>query len=242
MTPPLTPSPTPKPTATPDLSTLIPSLQQSIVYITYTIVEDDSIFGQQTFPFSGSGVVVLENAGYVYAVTNCHVVDWRCVRWSSIDPSETGEPEIVSEAHTVKTYGGRTYKTDLVIPLQGADLAVVRFTPTTKDYSVAKLNTRTPRVGEDVVVIGNPGGGGQFSVSKGIVSNFVRTEGVNAIQTDAAINPGNSGGGLFDRSGNLVGINTWTATGKEGIGFAIHTKEFCDRRPFLVALMTAIGC
>jgi serine protease Do len=44
------------------------------------------------------------------------------------------------------------------------------------------------------------------------------------VQTDAPINPGNSGGPLIDRSGNLVGINTFIVTsggGSEGLGFAI---------------------
>ena len=43
------------------------------------------------------------------------------------------------------------------------------------------------------------------------------------IQTDAALNPGNSGGGLYDKSGTLIGINTWTNDKRfsEGLGFAI---------------------
>jgi len=49
----------------------------------------------------------------------------------------------------------------------------------------------------------------------------------NLLQTNAAVNPGNSGGGLFDRSGNLIGIveAKTSAVGIEGIAFAIPIND-----------------
>ena len=43
------------------------------------------------------------------------------------------------------------------------------------------------------------------------------------IQTDASVNPGNSGGGMFNDSGQLVGIVVAKSSGEnvEGLGFAI---------------------
>jgi S1-C subfamily serine protease len=41
------------------------------------------------------------------------------------------------------------------------------------------------------------------------------------IQTDAPINPGNSGGPLFDRCGNVIGINTFLSEDAQSIGFAV---------------------
>jgi serine protease Do len=46
---------------------------------------------------------------------------------------------------------------------------------------------------------------------------------MSLLQTDAAINPGNSGGGLFNDSGQLIGIVVAKSSGSdvEGLGFAI---------------------
>src|SRR5690606_14905577 len=49
-----------------------------------------------------------------------------------------------------------------------------------------------------------------------------KTGGYNTwIQTTAAINFGNSGGPLVDLGGKIVGINTRTIVGADGLGFSI---------------------
>jgi S1-C subfamily serine protease len=82
-------------------------------------------------------------------------------------------------------------------------------------------------VGQLAIAIGSPLGTYTNSVTSGIVSALGRqitignTSLNNLIQTDASINPGNSGGPLVDGKGTVIGIDTATASGAQGIGFAI---------------------
>ena len=91
------------------------------------------------------------------------------------------------------------------------------------------------RIGEPVFAVGNPLGIG-VSVTSGIISglnrNLLDTPFDDFIQTDAAINHGNSGGPLFNRRGEVIGIDTAIISptdGSAGLGFAIPSNDavFC---------------
>jgi serine protease Do len=155
----------------------------------------------------GSGVIV-SSSGQI--LTNNHVV--------------AGADQI-----TVTLPDKREFKAKIVGTDSLTDIAVIQIEGDVKDLPVASLgNSDALRVGEWVIAIGNPFGLSQ-TVTKGIVSaKGVHGRGItsyeNFIQTDAAINPGNSGGGLFNLSGELIGINTAILSrsgGFQGIGFAI---------------------
>ncbi|MGF1531878.1 MAG: S1C family serine protease [Puniceicoccaceae bacterium] len=89
--------------------------------------------------------------------------------------------------------------------------------------------------GDSVFAIGSPLGL-ERSVSQGIVS--LRNRLISSrvyIQTTAEISPGNSGGPLFNRFGEVVGINNMKVVGMgaEGLGFAIPVevlKQFIRNR------------
>lgn len=105
--------------------------------------------------------------------------------------------------------------------------------------------TVSPKAGESVFVIGNPGMGGELledTVTSGIISNPAQPiDGRDLIQVTAPINPGNSGGPLFNREGVVIGVVTLKGLRVEGIGFASHVKEsvdllaHADQKPFKVS-------
>lgn len=106
------------------------------------------------------------------------------------------------------------------------DLALIKVqAPKNVRFAFTYLgNSDQLKVGEPVIAIGNAKGLG-LTVTAGIVSARGRVLGSgnydNYIQTDAAINQGNSGGPLFNRRGEVVGINTAILRDGRGIGFAI---------------------
>ena len=93
---------------------------------------------------------------------------------------------------------------------------------------IAKLgNSELVLPGDETFAVGNPLGHNPDSISRGIISHTERyREGSTPyLQTDAAINPGNSGGALFDRAGNVIGMNTAIDTTRYGanlgVGYAV---------------------
>jgi serine protease Do len=111
------------------------------------------------------------------------------------------------------------------------DVAIIKIDV---DHPLAALHwgdSDTLQVGDPVFVIGNALGVG-ISVSGGLVSglnrNIMDSPYDDYIQTDAAINHGNSGGPLFNKQGEVVGINTAllsSTSGWSGLGFAIPARN-----------------
>lgn len=165
---------------------------------------------------AGTGFVVDGTEGYV--VTNAHVVQ-------------------AADEVQVRLQDDRIFTAQVVGRDPKLDLALLRLDGASDLPAVTLGSSRSLRVGEQVLAVGNPFGLGH-TVTMGIVSAKARSIGAgpydNFIQTDASINPGNSGGPLFNLRGEVVGINTAIRAGADGIGFAIPIDALKDIIPQLV--------
>ena len=81
------------------------------------------------------------------------------------------------------------------------------------------------KVGERVYTVGAPSGL-ERTLGEGIISGLRDSSEGQFIQTTALISPGSSGGGLFDRSGNLIGVTTFLLKEAQAINFAIAAEDF----------------
>ena len=93
------------------------------------------------------------------------------------------------------------------------------------------------KVGESIVVIGNPFGSG-MTATAGIVSAApgaisATPELVRRLQIDAAVNPGNSGGPVCNLRGEVIGSTTSLVANGQGIAFATPASAL---RAFLTSL------
>jgi len=162
----------------------------------------------------GSGFIVSADG---YVVTNNHVI------------SSEGRAEV--ESITVTMPDGTEYPAKVAGRDPQSDLAVLKINAGKPLPFVKFGDSRTARVGDWVIAIGNPFGLGG-TVTSGIISAVYRNTGQGGaydryLQTDASINRGNSGGPMFDMKGNVIGINNaiFSPTGGSvGIGFAIPAE------------------
>ncbi len=196
------------------ISAVAKSVSPSVVSIlTSSRSTSPRSFNSQSKQGAGTGMIVSKNG---YILTNKHVVKG------------------VDNVQVVLT-SGKSYDDVKIVgtdPLN--DIAFLKINGISDAPAVTLGDSKTVRIGQSVIAIGNALGQYQNSVTSGIISGTGRpvlasTDGTSSgaesltdlLQTDAAINSGNSGGPLLNLKGQVIGINTAIAQDAQGIGFAI---------------------
>lgn len=185
-------------------SAKLPTSQKEILKLAVSsvvTVETDKGFGSGVF-ISGDG----------YIITNHHVTEGN------------GNVYISSGIH-------KKVKAQIVKAVSDYDVTLLKI-PGTGYQSLPFGNTEESENGEDVYAIGTPLDKSlQQSITKGIISGIREWNGVKFIQTDVRINQGNSGGPLINASGEIIGITTLKASGKnvDGIGFCIPSNSIVEK-------------
>jgi len=191
------------------ITSIVRKASHSVVEITTEMqASNPFFFGQYSTEGAGSGVILSEDG---YIVTNDHVVN--------------SATKIL-----VRTQDGSEYEGKFVGTDEKTDLAIIKIEASGL-VPATFADSNSVEVGQLAVAIGNPLGTLGGTVTNGIISAKDReitigNEAMTLLQTSAAVNPGNSGGGLFDASGNLVGIINAKSSGTnvEGLGFAIPSN------------------
>ncbi|WP_081416302.1 S1C family serine protease [Gryllotalpicola ginsengisoli] len=199
--------------------------QQGIVLI-------DTTLGYESSEAAGTGMV-LTSSGEV--LTNNHVIE--------------GATSISVEIPTT----GKTYTATVVGTDATDDVAVLQL----KDASgltTADLDTAGDvHVGDDVIGVGNAGGGGELLAAEGEVTALdqsITTEAEGSvasesltglIETDAAIEAGDSGGPLYDADGEVIGMDTAAAASGAAQGYAIPIDDALSIAEKIVAGQSGDG-
>ena len=193
--------------------------------------------GVDEYVSSGSGVIYQLNKskGDAFIITNHHVVYSADSKASNGISNDVEVYLYGSELETQKMkasyVGGSAYYDIAVLYIKNSEILQ-------KSSAVAATvaNSDEITVGEAAIAVGNAKGQGT-SASYGVVSvdsehisltstETMETQSFRVIRVDTPVNPGNSGGGLYNESGELIGIVNAKIidSSVENIGYAIPSN------------------
>jgi S1-C subfamily serine protease len=179
---------------------------------------------------TGSGVSVATAPGEVAILTCRHVLE--AGQAASGQPSSGLQAGFETGRYRLRArwFGGSTEQVAVLwTSLPRADLALLKGqvpSDVPLPASVPPADMASVGIGEDVFAVGDPLNF-RASLVRGTLSAVrVQEDGgpeVETLQSQLPLNPGNSGGGLYNRDGELLGLNSWTIAKEraEGLGFSI---------------------
>lgn len=162
----------------------------------------------------GSGVVLEVSGDRSLVVTANHVVDVP----DKIEEDGQLVAEVVVKELTIKTHAGKSCKADVIFQNKAFDIAFLDVSCVAGDP--APRASRAPEVGDRVIAIGGAIGYHPdyvWSITSGEFIGFDRQYYVSS----APVAPGDSGGGLWNSSGELIGIIDAVNARFEHIGFSV---------------------
>jgi S1-C subfamily serine protease len=238
-----------------DLQTQLAGLQakvseleglQEVTYQNITLYNDDvslvEIYGNVkdsvVLLYGTTKTGSVQGSGFVYShqrqnivITNYHVVQ---------------DVTVLS----VTFQNGNGYPATVIGTDPYADLAVLSVdAPATEFKPLQMASSSTLRVGEQVIVIGNPYGL-VGSLTTGVISALGRTiiedtanrfSIANIIQTNTPINPGNSGGPMLNADGKVIGMTTAIVSDSQGLAFAVPSDTILREIGALITTGTYRG-
>ena len=156
----------------------------------------------------GSGFIITADG---FILTNSHVVGGQ----KTVTVKMIEENKVYSNVEVVKDNTIR-------------DMALLKIKEAGSFSPVVLGDSDQVQIGERVVVIGNPLGVLENTVSDGLVSAVRENNGTKMLQISAPISHGSSGGAMFNARGEVVGITTSGANEGQNLNFAVainYAKE-----------------
>lgn len=211
-----------------DLVSIVDKVKGAVVNIhserTLTAPADDPFRMNQMQPQRVNGMgtgIVLDPRGYI--VTNYHVVD-------------------DVQSLRVRLVDGTSCPAKVIAAEKESDLAIIKIDPPKPLPTVPLGTAQDLMLAERVIAIGNAYGY-EHTVTLGHVSAMKRDVTLNKdvsykslIQTQTPINPGNSGGPLFNKLGEVVGVNVAIRAGAQNIAFAIPVDTMIARAADMMSI------
>ena len=205
-------------------------MRGDIQYITAGRVE-------QNVPLATGSCFMVGNGDF--AVTNHHVIDAQSVVSELMNKNPVNISNVQISVIFFDKFGNEIgeFKSDVIDSNSGKDLAIITLPSQIRDAGVEPvkfLHDEKIKVSMDVYAVGFPFASfssamsKDHTVTKGVVSKVKAKDGERyCVQTDAAINSGNSGGALYDKHGNIIGVNTFVFNHAiaEGMNFAVQSCE-----------------